>query len=133
MSSPWSAWFPSKLDPVESDRIGAEWWDRDPHYAAHLAWTSYAASLPPAVPVSSVGTGSQSVGYSPAAVQGELGAAMARADWHLVRSHTAGGLNSLPLGGRPLPDFGYVARVTDDGVDLLDRGGWVPLGVTAGL
>lgn len=50
--------------PIEEARsIAATWWPLDPHLCAALMWESYAASLPPELPVSMVTTGSQSVAY----------------------------------------------------------------------
>ena len=89
-------WFPPALPAALADPIRAQWWDTDRHWCAYLAWTAYAATLPPAQEVSSVATGTQSVSYSPAAPSGELGAALKRADWHR-RQSGRGGLVSTPL------------------------------------
>jgi hypothetical protein len=97
----WHGWFPPGLDEATAARIAEQWWQSDPHWAAYLAWTAYAATLPAGQPVSSVNTGAQSVSYSPAAPAGEYGAALARAEWH--RSKSSGSLLSVPLtvGGGP--------------------------------
>ena len=89
-------WFPPGLPDDQAEAIRSAWWEVDPHWAAYLAWTAWAAMLPPTVPVSSVGTGSQTVSYSPAAPSGDLGAALARAEWHRTQS-SYGGLASVPL------------------------------------
>jgi hypothetical protein len=97
---PWLAWAPP-LDPPapgglatdDAEAIAHAWWDRDPHLCAALQWESYAATLPPAAAVSQVATGSQSVTYSPALPGGEVGLALARAEWH--RSFTT--LASVPM------------------------------------
>jgi hypothetical protein len=95
-SYPGQPWFPPDLDPAVGQAISDEWWDVDPHYAAYLAWTYYAATLPPALSVASVGTGAQNVQYSPATDPSAAGAAMQRAEWHLEQS-SGGGLVSVPL------------------------------------
>ena len=95
-SFPGEAWFPPELDPDVAQAISDEWWETDPHYAAYLAWTYYAATLPPGNSVASVGTGAQTVMYSPATMPGALGAAMQRAEWHLEQSGS-GSLVSVPL------------------------------------
>jgi hypothetical protein len=100
----WESWAPP-LDPPfdgglpagEAARIADAWWDEDPHLAAALMWESYAATLPPGLPVSSVTTGYQSVSYGSATPGGDLGAALTRAQWH--RSFTTG--VSVPLRMRP--------------------------------
>ena len=69
-------------------------WDEDPHEAAAIMWEHWAATLPPALAVAQVSTGSQSVSYGRATPAGDLGAAMARAAWH--RSFVAT-LVSVPL------------------------------------
>ena len=89
-------WFPPGLPDAQAEWIAAQWWEVDPHWAAYLAWTAWAATLAPTVPVSSVGTGSQTVSYSPASPSGDLGAALARADWHRAQS-SFGGLTAVPL------------------------------------
>ena len=96
----WESWAPplsppadGGLDRDEAEDIAAAWWECEPHLAAALMWESYAASLPPELPVSMVTTGSQSVACGSAMPGGELGAAMARASWH--RSFCAAG--SAPL------------------------------------
>lgn len=93
---PWDTWFPPLLDPGVAAGIGNEWWDEDPHWAAYLAWIAYAATLPPTASVSTVGTGTQTVTYSPAMPTGDYGAAIARAEWHRDLSGH-GGLVSVPL------------------------------------
>ena len=95
-SFPGEDWFPPGLDPIVAQAISALWWAEDPHYAAYLAWTYYAATLPAAPSVASVGTGVQTVMYSPATDPSGAGAAMQRAQWHLEQS-TGGGLVSVPL------------------------------------
>jgi hypothetical protein len=85
----WASWAPP-LDPPapgglaadDAAQIAEAWWDDDPHLAAALMWEAYAATLPPAAPVSQVATGSQSVTYSPASPPGEYGLAIGRAEWH---------------------------------------------------
>jgi hypothetical protein len=97
---PWLAWAPP-LDPPEPGGLAADaaeaialaYWHDDPHLAAALMWEAYAATLPPAAAVSQVATGSQSVTYSPALPGGEVGLALARAEWH--RSFTT--LASVPM------------------------------------
>jgi hypothetical protein len=97
----WEAWAPP-LDPPtagglpygQADAIAAAWWDEDPHLAAALQWESYAASLPPALPVAQVNTGAQSVTYGRAIPGGALGEALSRAQWHRSLA-SAGG--SVPL------------------------------------
>jgi hypothetical protein len=97
----WQDWAPP-IDPptagglaeAEAGALAAAYWDTDPHLAAALMWESYAASLPPSVPVAQVATGSQSVSYSPPMPGGDYGAAMSRAAWH--RS-LAGSAESVPL------------------------------------
>lgn len=93
----WETWAPPLVPPAEAglprdeaEAIAAVWWRCDPHMAAALMWESYAATLPPEAPLSSVQTGVQSVTYAgPFA-----GTALARAAWH--RS-LAGNLMSVPL------------------------------------
>jgi hypothetical protein len=102
----WEAWAPPIAPPAEgglprdeAESIAAAWWDADPHVAAALMWESYAATLPPEVPVAMVTTGSQSVAYGSAIPGGALGAAIARANWH--RSFSAAGTVPLVAAGRP--------------------------------
>jgi hypothetical protein len=92
--SSWETWSPPLSPPIAGglDRddaalIAAAWWDEDPYLCAAMQWEHYAATLPPELPVSMVTTGSQSVAYGQPVPAGELGAAMARAEWH--RSFTA--------------------------------------------
>lgn len=97
---PWLAWAPP-LDPPtagglpydEAARIAAACWADDPHLAAELMWTSYAATLDPEPAVASVTTGAQSVVYSGAAGGGAFGRAVARAQWH----HDQRGAQSVPI------------------------------------
>jgi hypothetical protein len=96
----WESWAPpiappadGGLDRAVAESIAAAWWECEPHLAAALMWESYAATLPPELPVSMVTTGSQSVAYGSAMPGGELGKALARAAWH--RSFSAAG--SAPL------------------------------------
>jgi hypothetical protein len=98
--SAWESWAPPLSPPSEGGldydvaaSIAAAWWECEPHLAAALMWESYAATLPPELPVSMVTTGSQSVAYGRAVPTGELGAAMAQAEWH--RSFVA--VASVPL------------------------------------
>jgi hypothetical protein len=97
---PWAAWAPplspptpGGLDAGQAEAIAHAYWHDDPHLASALMWESYAATLPPAAPVSQVSTGSQSVSYAPAMPPGDYGLALARAAWH--RSFTT--LASVPL------------------------------------
>jgi hypothetical protein len=92
----WESWAPPLSSPAEAglpydeaEAIAAAWWECEPHLAAALMWESYAATLPPELPVSMVTTGSQSVAYGQAIPGGELGLALARAAWH--RSFTGPG------------------------------------------
>jgi hypothetical protein len=62
-----------------------------------MMWESYAATLPPELPVSMVTTGSQSVAYGQATPGGELGSALSRANWH--RSFVSAG--SVPVARMP--------------------------------
>jgi hypothetical protein len=87
--SSWEAWAPPLAPPVdgglprdEAQDIADAWWDTDPHVAAALMWESYAATLPPAMAVAQVATGSQSVSYGRAVPGGALGEAITRAAWH---------------------------------------------------
>jgi len=88
-SPPWEAWAPP-LDPPtagglpygQAEAIAAACWADEPHLAAELMWTAYAATLDPEPAVASVTTGAQSVVYSGAAGGGEFGKAAARAQWH---------------------------------------------------
>jgi hypothetical protein len=98
----WRLWAPP-LDPPTAGGMpedqarliaGAYWDDEDPHLCAALQWEAYAATLPPGPAVAQVATGMQSVTYSPPVPGGDLGTAMARAQWH--RSFTSG-LGSVPL------------------------------------
>jgi hypothetical protein len=98
----WESWAPPLCPAIEGglDRevaalIAAAWWECEPHLAAALMWESYAATLPAegAIPVSMVTTGSQSVAYGRPTPGGEVGAAIARANWH--RSFC--GVASAPL------------------------------------
>ena len=97
---PWLAWAP-KLDPPtagglpysQAEAIAAACWDDDPHLAAELMWTAYAATLDPEPAVASVTTGAQSVVYSGAAGGGDFGKAVARAAWHRDRR----GAQSVPV------------------------------------
>jgi hypothetical protein len=98
--SAWEAWAPplsppadGGLDRDEAALIAAAWWDEDPHLCAALQWESYAATLPPELPVAMVTTGSQSIAYGQPTPGGEVGAAIARSQWH--RSFTA--VASVPL------------------------------------
>jgi hypothetical protein len=97
----WRDWAPPLYPPTAgglpedaAQAIADACWDDEPHLAAAIMWESYAATLPPSVPVSSVSTGSQSVSYSPASPGGDYGSAIARAAWHRER---AGSLHSVPL------------------------------------
>jgi hypothetical protein len=96
----WESWAPPLAPPAdgglpveEAQDIAAAWWECEPHLAAALMWEAYAATLPAELPVSMVTTGSQSVAYGRAVPAGELGAALARAEWH--RSFTTA--VSVPL------------------------------------
>jgi hypothetical protein len=96
----WESWAPPLSPPTEGGLgrdeaalIAAAWWECEPHLAAALMWESYAATLPPELPVAMVTTGSQSVAYGQPTPGGALGAALARAHWH--RSFTA--LASAPM------------------------------------
>jgi hypothetical protein len=96
----WQAWAPP-LDPptagglalAGAETIAQAWWEHDPHLAAALMWEAYAATLPPAPAPASVSTGVQQVVYSRGGQGGQLGAALARAEWH--RSFTSA--VSVPL------------------------------------
>lgn len=97
----WESWAPPLSPPAErgldaghAAAIAAAWWDTDPHMCAALMWESYAATLPPALPVAQVSTGAQSVSYGRALPGGELGAAMSRAAWHRSLAASTG---SVPL------------------------------------
>lgn len=110
----WESWAPP-LDPPTAgglprpiaERLAADWWATDPHYAAGLMWDWYAGTLDPEPAVSSVNTGVQTVSYDPPAPMGDFGAASRRAAWHFARSRNgAGGLVSIPLGrGEPGRDL----------------------------
>jgi len=85
----WQAWAPPIAPPAdgglpveEAEAIAAAWWDTDAHLCAALQWEAYAATLPPELPVAQVATGAQSVSYGRATPGGDLGAALARAQWH---------------------------------------------------
>ena len=115
MTSParWETWAPplsppaeNGLDADEARAIAAAWWDDDPHLAAALMWEAYAATLPPALAVSQVSTGAQTVSYGRGGIpSGELGLAMSRAAWHRSLAATAGSvpLAQAPPEGRPRP------------------------------
>ena len=99
-AAPWESWAPPLFPPTdgglpveEAERIAAAWWDDEPHLAAALMWEAYAATMPPELAVAQVSTGAQSVSYGRATPGGDLGAALARAQWH--RSFT--GAVSVPL------------------------------------
>ena len=92
----WESWAPPISPPVEgglpvedAQAIADAWWSEDPHLCAALQWESYAATLPAegAIPVAMVTTGSQSIAYGQPVPGGEVGAAIARAQWH--RTFTA--------------------------------------------
>jgi hypothetical protein len=110
----WQAWAPP-LDPPtpgglpidQAEEIGRGWGstDEDHHLTAAIMWEAYAATLPPAAPVSSVQTGAQSVVYNPAVPGGDYGRAVSRAAWH--RSFLTG-LVSVPLVVAPVFDPGPV-------------------------
>jgi hypothetical protein len=96
----WEAWAPPLsppadvgLDRDEAELIAAAWWDVDRHLCAAIMWEHYAATLPPELPVSMVTTGSQSIAYGSPVPGGELGAAMARAQWH----RSFAGVVSVPM------------------------------------
>lgn len=96
----WQAWAPPIAPPAdgglpveEAETIADAWWDTDPHLAAALMWEAFASTLPPELPVAQVATGAQSVSYGRATPGGDLGAALARAQWH--RSFTSA--VSVPL------------------------------------
>ena len=96
----WESWAPPLFPPTEGglDRgeaqsIADAWWDEDRHVCAMLMWEFYAATLPPELPVAMVTTGSQAVSYGQPTPGGEVGAALARAQWH--RSFVSAG--SAPL------------------------------------
>jgi hypothetical protein len=100
----WESWAPPLSPPAEAGLpydeaalIAAAWWDTDPHLCAALQWEAFAALLPAELPVAMVTTGSQSIAYGGPTPGGEVGAAMARAQWH--RSFT--GVASAPLRSRP--------------------------------
>ncbi len=100
-ASSWEAWAPPLAPPAdgglpydEAQAIADAWWDEEPHLAAALMWESYAATLPPSLPVAQVATGMQSVSYGRAVPGGELGAAVTRAAWHRSFLST---LQSVPL------------------------------------
>ena len=96
---PWLAWRPRWTRPrlAAALRRGRPHRRRvlvdDPHLAAELMWTSYAATLDPEPAVASVTTGAQSVVYSGAAGGGAFGRAVARAQWH----HDQRGAQSVPI------------------------------------
>ncbi len=101
----WEAWAPPLAPPAdgglpveEAQAIADAWWTEEPHLAAALMWEAYAATLPPSLPVAQVATGMQSVSYGRAVPGGELGAALARAQWHRSMLPT---LVSVPLRVRP--------------------------------
>ena len=96
----WESWAPPLFPPTEGGlpydvaaAIADAWWPEDRHLCAALQWEAYAATLPPELPVSMVTTGSQSVAYGTPIPGGEMGKAVARANWH--RSFTSAG--SVPL------------------------------------
>ena len=99
-SPPWVAWAPP-LDPPtagglpygQAEAIADACWADEPHLAAELMWTAYAAQLAPEAAVASVTTGAQSVVYSGAAGGGDFGKATARAQWH----HDRRGAQSVPV------------------------------------
>ncbi len=103
---PWVAWAPP-LDPPtagglpygQAEAIADACWADEPHLAAELMWTAYAATLDPEPAVASVTTGAQSVVYSGAAGGGDFGKATARAQWH----HDRRGAQSAPVELAPLP------------------------------
>ena len=112
MSASWESWAPPLAPPAdgglprdEAQEIADLYWDCEPHLCAALQWESYAATLPASLPVAQVATGMQSVSYGRAIPGGELGAAMARAQWH--RSFLSG-LGSVPL--RVVPPDRYPCR-----------------------
>jgi hypothetical protein len=104
-SPPWEAWAPP-LDPPtagglpygQAEAIAGACWADEPHLAAELMWTSYAAQLAPEAAVASVTTGAQSVVYSGAAGGGDFGKAAARAAWH----HDQRGAQPVPVELAPL-------------------------------
>jgi hypothetical protein len=98
----WETWAPP-LDPPASGGLSADlalsiaelsYWPESPHLTAALQWEAYAATLEPTLPVSTVSTGAQSVGFDPAAAPGPYGAAIRQAQWH--RSFLSD-LMSVPL------------------------------------
>jgi hypothetical protein len=93
----WRAWAPPLYPPTagglpedEAAAIAADWWDEEPHLAAALMWEAWAATLPPALPVAQVATGSQSVSYSPPQPGGQYGQAISRAQWHRAQLGSLG-------------------------------------------
>ena len=102
----WESWAPPLAPPADgglpydqAQAIADAWWDDDRHLCSALQWESYAAMLPPALPVAQVSTGAQSVSYGRALPGGELGLAMSRAAWHRSLAATAGSV-PLRLAGR---------------------------------
>jgi hypothetical protein len=96
---PWEAWAPPLYPPAtgglpvdQAEAIAAL--SGDPHEVAAEQWEAYAATLPPALAVAQVSTGSQSVSYGRATPGGDLGAALSRAAWHRSFLPT---LASVPL------------------------------------
>jgi hypothetical protein len=103
-SPPWQPWAPPLDPPVDgglpiavAEGIADQFWLTDWYYAIGLMWEAYAAMLPLTPAVASVSTGAQSVNYDPPAPTGDYGSAIAKAEWYFSRSHSGGGLVSIPL------------------------------------
>jgi hypothetical protein len=104
----WESWAPPLSPPAEAglsveeaEGIAAAWWECEPHLAAALMWESYAATLPPELPVSMVTTGSQSVAYGQSIPGRMLGGAEPGAVASRVRERRVGAAGARCLSPSP--------------------------------
>ena len=90
-----TAWMPPDMSQGDKDKFASDY--SDSHYAAAMAWESWAAGLPAESGVKEIRTGAQSVVYDGKA--SAFDAAMERARWHRARASVV----SVDVG----PTFAY--------------------------